>query len=515
MSPSVDDRGRQHWLGTETDMAIFEYTTYLPHPRKTVFGWFERPGALPRLTAPFLGTIRQEPDKGLAVGSRAVLGIGVPGTVATGLRAAAQSAAQTLDLPGWASTEIPWHAKHISLNPGRDFTDIMESGPLARWEHQHFFEDDNKSPQPGTIMRDVVEFELPVLHKVPWRVPNRLAEDAMRHQLNQVFRYRERILRADLEFHAGRVGAPLTIAVAGASGLIGTQLCALLTGGGHRVKRLVRNRSAADGNNRIFWDPEHGVLDREDLRDVDAVVNLAGHTIGGRFTQRTKHEIRNSRILSTDLLARSMASLAQDGRQRSFIVASAIGIYGADPYTASAGSELDENSKPGSDFLAEVCEAWERACDPAREAGVRVVNVRTGLVQTPAGGMLQRMLPLFAVGLGGRLGSEAWQSWIGLDDVVGIYAHAALTDTVSGPLNAVAPQPVQAKEYAQVLGKVLRRPAAIPVPAFGPRLLLGKEGAEELAFADQRVSSRKVSESGYKFRNVDLESALRHVLGRC
>ncbi|MBP2376169.1 TIGR01777 family oxidoreductase [Paeniglutamicibacter psychrophenolicus] len=495
-------------------MAIFEYTTHLPYPRQSVFDWFARPGALPRLAAPFTGTIRQEPDKGLAVGSRAVMDVAAPGTMGTSLAAAVETGARTLGLPGWVRAQVPWHAKHIALNPGHDFTDIMESGPLARWEHQHLFADDDSPATGGTVMRDVVEYELPVLNRLPWQQAHKLSEKAFRHELIQVFRYRERMLRADLAFHAGHQARPLVVAVAGATGMIGTQLCALLGGGGHRVIRLVRDRAAADGRDRIFWDPEYAVLDPEDLRGVDAVVNLAGHTIGGRFTQGTKESIRSSRVLGTGLLARALASLAGDGKPRSFIVASAIGIYGANPHGTSPAVPLAEDAKPGTDFLAEVCTAWEEACAPAAAAGVRVVNVRTGLVQSPAGGILAQMLPLFALGLGGPLGADAWQSWIGLDDVVGIYAHALLTDSVSGPLNAVAPNPVQGREYARVLGKVVRRPARVPVPAFGPRLLLGREGAAELAFANQLVDSGKVEASGYEFRQPDLESALRHVLGR-
>lgn len=494
-------------------MAIFEYTTTLPFDRETVFTWFERPGALPRLSAPFLGTIRQEPDKGIKVGSRAILNVAAPGTLGTGLTAAVAMGAKTLGLPKWMSAELPWHAKHISLDQGHSFTDIMESGPLARWEHQHFFTDAMVDGKRGTLMRDVVEFELPVLSQVPWKEPRKLSEKAFVHELNQVFRYRERTLRADLAFHSRYDSKPLTVAVAGASGLIGTQLCALLSGGGHQVKRLVRDRNSADGLTRIYWDPKHGELNAAELADVDAVVNLAGHTIGGRFTESTKQKILSSRVEGTTLLAETLAELAADGKQRSLVVASAIGIYGASPHSGVA-VPLTEDAPPGSDFLAEVCTAWEESCAPARDAGVRVVNIRTGLVQTPAGGVLQQLLPLYALGLGGPLGTEAWQSWVGIDDMAGIYAHALFTLDLAGPVNAVAPNPVQAGEYAQTLGKVMRRPAKLPVPAFGPKLLLGKQGAEELAFASQRVSSDKLTGSGYEFRHTDLEAALRHNLGR-
>ncbi|KAA0978910.1 TIGR01777 family protein [Paeniglutamicibacter gangotriensis] len=494
-------------------MAIFEYTTKLPYPREKVFAWFSRPGALPRLWAPYLGTVSQEPDMGLAVGSRAVLDVAAPGTMGTALAAATDLGARTLGLPARIGARIPWRAKHISLNPGHDFTDIMESGPLARWEHQHFFADDDHHTRPGTVMRDVVEFELPVLSRSPFNRARALAEKAFTRELNQVFRYRERMLRADLAFHENYASEPLVIAVAGASGVIGTQLCALLGGGGHRIIKLVRHRSEANGHDAVFWDPERGVLDPEQLRDVDAVVNLAGHTIGGRFTADTKEKILSSRVLGTELLAGALATLAADGKQRSYIVASGIGIYGAAPHTGIPVLPLDEDTAPGTDFLAEVCTAWEQACAPAAAAGVRVVNVRTGLVQTPAGGILAQMLPLYALGLGGPLGTAAWQSWIGLDDVVGIYAHALLTESLAGPVNAVAPSPVQSEEYARTLGKVLRRPARIPVPGFAPKLLLGSQGAAELAFSDQRVASTKIEASGYGFRQPELESALRHVLG--
>lgn len=494
-------------------MAIFEYITRLPYDRETVFTWFERPGALPRLSAPFMGSIRKEPDNGLKVGSRSVLNVAAPGTFGMGLGAAVAAGAGILGLPETARAEIPWKAKHIEFERGRSFTDIMESGPLARWEHRHLFSDTTIDGKRGTIMRDLVEFELPALGLLPWKKPQILAERAFSRELAQVFKYRENTLRADLEFHNSYPAAPLTIAVSGASGTIGTQLCALLGGGGHRVIKLVRNAETANGVDRVYWNPELGLLDPAMLSTVDAVVNLAGHTIGGKFTEETKHKIISSRVAGTTLLAKTLAGLAADGKQRSLISASAIGIYGASPHGGATTAPLGEDAPVGGDFLAQVCTAWEAACDPARDAGVRVVNIRTGLVQTPGSGALQQMLPLFAIGLGGPLGDNAWQSWVGIDDMAGIYAHVLLTPAVTGPLNAVAPHPVQAWEYAQTLGRVLRRPSKLPVPRFGPKLLLGEEGAKELAYADQRISSDKLVASGYEFRHGILELALRHNLG--
>lgn len=495
-------------------MAFFEYTTRLPFDRETVFSWFERAGALPRLSGPFMGTIKQEPDHGLNVGSRSVLEVAAPGTMGMGLGAAVATAAGVLGLPGAVRAEIPWKAKHIALERGRSFTDIMESGPMARWEHQHLFSDTEIDGQRGTIMRDVLEFELPAVGLVPWKQARKLAERTFARELTRIFKYRENTLRADLEFHAKYRSTPLTVAVSGATGTIGTQLCALLGGGGHRVIKLVRDPQQADGVENVYWDPDRGVLDAGELAAADAVVNLAGHTIGGRFTEETKNRILSSRVNGTTLLAKTMALLAADGNQRTLVGASAIGIYGASPQAGTSTEPLTEDAITGEDFLARVCAQWEAACEPAREAGIRVVNIRTGLVQTPAGGALQQMLPLYALGLGGPLGRDAWQSWVGIDDMAGIYAHALFTEALSGPLNAVAPHPVQAWEYAQTLGRVLRRPAKLPVPSFGPKLLLGAEGASELAYADQRVSSGKLLASGYEFRHEFLEPALRHNLGR-
>jgi uncharacterized protein (TIGR01777 family) len=505
-------------------MHQFEFTTRLPHPREQVFAWFARPGALTRLSPPFAGSVRREPSRGIAVGSTAKIGIGAPGMLGLGLGAAMGSIAPLLHLPGWARPEVRWDARHVQLDPGRSFTDIMDSGPLASWQHRHVFEDDGG----GTLMRDIVTYALPLTGARPgdarWAGPSNWTRARFEAELTRFFAYRERQLRGDLAFHerhgglgngAGASGgqAPQTIAVAGASGLIGTQLCALLTGGGHHVIRLVRR--PARGPDEITWDPEVGELHAASMSACDAVVQLAGHPIGGRFTAANKRRILASRTAGTSLLARTLAELSADGRQRALVSASGIGYYGATAADRRGREEaLTEDCGPGEDFLAQVCVAWEAACAPAAAASVRVVNVRTGIVQSPAGGMLQRLLPLYVAGLGGPLGSNAVQSWIGIDDIAGIHAHAVLDSSVTGPVNAVAPHPVTATEYARTLGKVLRRPARIRVPAVGPRLLLGEQGAHEVAFADQRVSAQRIEALGYQFRNRDLESALRHVLGR-
>lgn len=298
----------------------------------------------------------------------------------------------------------------------------------------------------------------------------------------------------------------MRVAVTGSTGLIGSALVEFLVSGDHRVVRLVRGTPTGSGE--IAWAPEAGTLDREGLRDVDAVVHLAGEPIGGgRWTAERKQRIRDSRVHGTRLLAEALAGL--DAGPRTLVCGSAIGFYGAD-----RGDEvLTEESSSGSGFLAGVVREWEAAADPARKAGLRVVCVRTGIVQSPRGGALGLQLPLFRLGVGGRLGSgRQWMSWITIDDTVGILAHALMEPGLDGVLNGTAPEPVRNAEYTRVLGRVLGRPAILPIPRVGPAVLLGKEGAEETALASQRVLPARTEATGYVFRHRDLETGLRHVL---
>ncbi|MHA7304387.1 TIGR01777 family oxidoreductase [Arthrobacter sp. TMN-49] len=488
-------------------MSSFRYVTSIPYPRADVFAWFTRPGALVRLTPSFFGTILAEPSDGINPGSTAAMGVGAPGGVGMWLGSAAGSVRgllpAALAAKKWTRPEFRWDALHTELVPGTSFTDVMDKGPLAAWTHRHTFTD---GAQTGTtLMVDEIDYELPAVARGEW------ARQRMNAELERMFAFRERQLVADLAFHAAHPAEPLTIAISGASGLAGAQLGALLAGGGHKVLKLVRR--APRHADEIFWDPEAGAIDALGLAQCRVVIHLAGHPIGGRFTQATKDAIYQSRILGTRLLAQTLAELASDGVARTLVAGSAVGYYGADAHAASGVRALVEADPAGSDFLATVCRDWEAACAPAADAGVRVVNVRTGLVLSAAGGVLQRLLPLYLAAVGGPLGAEQWQSWVGIDDIAGIFAHAALTPTVVGAVNGVAPHPVTAQEFARTLGKVLRRPAALKVPELGPKLLLGTQGAAELALANQRVSAAKIEASGYQFRHSSLEPALRHILG--
>jgi hypothetical protein len=269
---------------------------------------------------------------------------------------------------------------------------------------------------------------------------------------------------------------------------------------------LVRGKTQSA--NEIEWDPAAGTIDRAALAGIDAVVHLAGENIAAhRWTEKQKEKIRASRVDGTRLLAETL--VAMNPRPRVWVCASAIGFYGD-----RGDEQLDEASRPGEGFLPDVCEQWEGATRPAADAGIRVVNVRSGVVLSPAGGALKMMLPPFRLGVGGRLGSgRQYMSWIGLDDAIGAIQYALLTDSLHGPVNLVSPQPVTNYEFTKTLGRVLGRPTIFPVPAPLARLAFG-EMADALLLASARVHPAKLLTSGYKFRHGELESALRHLLGK-
>jgi hypothetical protein len=265
---------------------------------------------------------------------------------------------------------------------------------------------------------------------------------------------------------------------------------------------------SAGGPPGVRWDPVAGIIDKAGLDRVDAVVHLAGESIAsGRWTPDKKARIRASRMDGTRLLCEALAAL--DTRPRTLVCASAIGFYGD-----RGDAELDEASARGEGFLADVCAEWEAATAPARTAGIRVVQLRFGVILTPAGGALARMLLPFRLGAGGVLGGgRQYMSWIAIDDAVGAIHHALIAPVLEGPVNAVAPTPVTNREFTRALGRVLRRPTIFPMPAVVARLAFG-EMADELLLSSARVVPRKLRESGYAFREPDLETALRHLLGR-
>ena len=441
-----------------------KYSSVVDAPLDEVFAWHARPGAITRLMPPW-SPVRVEREAGSVRDGQAVLRL--PG----GLR--------------WVAAHQPGE-----YDPPHEFADVLTSLPVP-WRHTHQFA---AAGQHGTRVTNVVDTPLPA------------------RALRPMFAYRHRQLADDLAAQARArelAPEPLTIAVTGSGGLIGTALTALLSTGGHHVIRLVRRPPRHAGER--YWRPEDPAPDL--LTGVDALIHLAGASIGGRFTAERKQEIRDSRITPTRRLAELAAGAQTTAAPglRAFVTASAIGIYGPD-----RGDEmLTETSTRGDGFLADVVAGWEDATGPAARAGLRTVQVRTGLVQTPRGGMLHLLYPLFAAGLGGRLGSgKQWLAWIGLDDLLDIYLRAVLDPALSGPVNAVAPAPVRNADYTAVLAGLLHRPALVPVPPFGPRLLLGAEGAREIAEASQYVCPQRLINTGHHFRYPELEGALRHVLGR-
>ena len=298
----------------------------------------------------------------------------------------------------------------------------------------------------------------------------------------------------------------MNVLVTGATGLVGSTVVPFLTTGGHHVLRLVRKSTGRD--DEIIWNPDAGTIDSQKLNGLDGVVHLAGENIAsGRWTAEKKARIRDSRVNGTALLCETLAQLKKPPKV--LVCASAIGYYGD-----SGDKEMFESSSPGTSFLCDVCRDWEQATDSARLAGIRVVNLRIGVVLTPRGGALAKMLLPFKLCGGGNVGhGRQYWSWIAIDDVVGAIHHALTTGGLFGPVNAVSPEPVTNAVFTKTLGKVLRRPTIIPMPAFAAKWALG-EMADELLLASTRVIPRRLTETGYQFRCPTLEAALRHVLGR-
>ncbi|CAL9375239.1 hypothetical protein SUDANB121_00952 [Nocardiopsis dassonvillei] len=445
---------------------VFRYASVVPAPRDEVFAWHGRAGAFTRLTPPWQPVRLHSEADSLRDGTA------------------------VLALPGG----VRWVAAHLPerYDPPRRFADRLVNRPLSAvlaWTHAHDFEEAGGG---GTRVVDRVATSVP---------------DAV---LRPMFAYRHAQLAEDLaalERSRAWSDRKVTVAVTGASGLVGRNLCALLTTSGHRVVRLVRRDPGGPDERR--WDPDAPAPDL--LDGVDALVHLAGEPILGRFDREHKDALRGSRVGPTRALAELVAAGAGRGGPGVFVSASAIGYYGPD-----RGDEvLTEDSPRGDGFLAELVADWEAATEPAAAAGARCVQVRTGIVQTPAGGVLGLQYPLFAAGLGGRIGNgRQWMSWIGADDLSDIYVRAILDGGLSGPVNGVAPHPVRGAEYARLLARTLRRPALLPVPGWAPAVLLGREGADEVALADQRVVPARLLAAEHRFRHSYLDRALAHLFAR-
>ena len=301
----------------------------------------------------------------------------------------------------------------------------------------------------------------------------------------------------------------MKVIIGGSTGLVGNSLTAFLSTGGHEVVRLVRPSTTAANGATVSWRPDRGEIEEGALRGADAVIHLGGVNLADRrWTPEIKRLILDSRVDSTRLLAETMAKA--NPRPRTFVCASAVGFYG------DRGDEpLTEDSPAGSGFLAHVCRAWEDATAPARDAGIRVVNLRIGIVLSPSGGALAKLLVPFRLGLGGSLGDgRHYMSWISLEDAVGAIHHALTQTEVEGPVNVTAPHPVTNAEFSKTLARVLSRPAIFPVPKAAARLVFGKDQTEEMLFVGANVLPAKLQASGFDFRHPELEGALRALLGK-
>lgn len=440
-----------------------------------VFAWHERPGALERLTPPWIRVSVPERTDGIRDGARVTL------------------------LIRKGPFAIPWVVEHRDYQPGRQFKDVQLHGPFAQWEHTHNFDQDGAA----CYLQDRVEYRLPFGAAGRW-----LGEHYVRSELERLFVYRHRVVSNDIAVHRAypRAPKPRRILLSGASGFIGTALRHFLTTGGYEVAALTRRANPAPG--WISWDPARGQLDPAALEGFDAVIHLAGEPILSlRWTAAKKARILSSRAAGTRLLAETLSKLNRP--PQSLLCASATGIYGE-----RGGEILDESSAAGDGFLSRVCREWESATESAAAKGIRVVNLRFGLVLSPAGGALAAMLPAWNAGLGGPLGTGyQYGSWIALDDAIEAVYHAMLTPTLRGPLNIVAPTAAVNREFSRMLGGVIERPAVLRAPASLLNLALG-EMARETLLASTRVEPRKLLDSGFVFHYPELETALRHVLGR-
>lgn len=452
----------------------FEKTSLVDAPAESVFDWHSRPGAFDRLTPPW-EPVELVSHEGIRDGDRAVISMQI------------------------GPFSKKWIAEHRNYVEGKSFEDVQISGPFAKWEHTH-------------KMKSVSDQQSQLTDSIQYRLPGGIfgrwfGGSFARRKLERMFRFRHRRTLGDLAcYEQYRKQPRMKVIITGGSGLVGQELQSLLTTNGHEAISLTRSSASREGMRQ--WDPTADVYDPEWLGGADAIVHLAGENIAGqRWTQSFKDRLWNSRIDVTQKLVTALKSM--ETPPSTLISASAIGYYGE-----TGENVVDEQGSAGQGFLADLCKAWENASAPASEIGIRVVNPRIGIVLSPKGGALAKMLMPFKMGAGGILGDgRQFMSWIGLDDVAGGIYHSLMTDSISGPVNCVAPNPVTNHEFTKTLGRVLNRPTILPVPGFMAKLAFG-EMAEALLLASTRVDDGVLDSTGYQFRTPSLEDCLRHVLGR-
>ena len=452
----------------------FEKTTPIPCPGEELEHWHTLPGAFERLCPPWQN-VHVVDDAAIENGNRTTLKVKIG--------------------PFWRR----WIAEYREVKKGCEFTDFQVKGPFARWRHRHRFISDPQNPENSTLADEI--------HYLPPLSP--LSKIFAGHWINRTlarsFTYRHAITREDIR-RAQEHPAPATmrILVSGASGLIGNALIPYLKMRGHEILRLTRH---ARRQGDIEWDPETGKLDLSEAGKLDAVIHLAGENIAeGRWSSRKKERILSSRQQGTRLLCNALA--AMPAPPQVLISASGINYYAKNP-----GATTDETSPVGTGFLSNVCHQWELGTLPAEQAGIRVCKLRIGMVLTPAGGALKKMLLPFRLGLGGRIGKGTQRTgWIAIDDLVDMIDRALGDKRWQGPVNAVAKEPASNRDFTRQLAKTLRRPAILPIPAFSVRLLFG-EMVKETLLADLPACSGRLDQLDYQLRHPELAGALRHLLG--
>ncbi|HET7390402.1 MAG TPA: TIGR01777 family oxidoreductase, partial [Nitrososphaeraceae archaeon] len=379
-----------------------------------------------------------------------------------------------------------WLVKHSDYIEGKQFRDSQIKGLFSSWTHTHLF---NSLKLSSSILDDHIEYSLP-----GGILTERIVSPLINKKLNQMFDYRHRLTIEDLLIHAiaNKIrdnGRPMTIGITGSSGFIGSSLIPFITTGGHRVIRFIRHPVSDDNDNfdtknvkSIQWNASSASLNDEiDNENIDAVVNLAGENIFGRWTKEKKKRIFDSRVNTTKSLCKLLPSL--DKPPKVLVSASATGIYG------DRGDEiLTEESHSSTDFLSDVCKNWEGATQISKDSGIRVVNLRLGIVLSSSGGMLSKILPIFKLGFGGRIGNgNQYMSWIGLDDLLGLILHTIADKSIAGPVNAVSPNPITNADFTSILGKVLSRATKFSIPESMIKLAMGDELANAAILSSTRV----------------------------
>jgi len=444
----------------------------LPVPVETAFKWHEQPGAIERLTPPWEQIRIVDKTGGIQTGD--------------------QTHFKVKAGPLW----LNWRAHHMAYVKNKQFKDIQRTGPFLFWEHSHNFQPEGSL---ACQLEDHIRFRLPLSP-----LSDVIALSSVKNRLNQMFEYRHTITQNDMALLA-KQPEKLNIAITGSSGVLGSALVPFLTTQGHSVTRMVRRTPKT--HDEAYWNPDYQKIDSRPMENANVVIHLAGEHIGeGRWTKDKKKSIIESRTKGTSLLANTLSKMKSP--PETLICASAIGYYG------NRGDEfLTEDASWGNDFISEVCHHWEESAEAAVARGIRVIFLRIGVVLTPRGGALERLLPAFQSGFGMTFGDgNQVMSWISVDDFVGAVNHIMFCKELNGPVNITAPQPLRNQDFSKTLAKSLKRPSSIHLPGWMIKRIFGQMGNEVL-LSGNCVIPQKLLATGYQFYHPTLDQAFTHLLG--